>query len=254
MIAAFQVLRLVGSALIDTYRRGLWLFALAPLVVALVIVPEFAQHVAEIQHGMFDDRAGALAFANSPLRWQFGAVKLTGLALTFFVAARFWYCHDHGGRWWRPGDIAWGRVLLAAGLFMLISSSTHPLRGHVHDSWLDGADLALSFAILPLVFYFLSGLFGDRRISLATLYRRSWPYVLLLLILLVTAFGPAQMLHGLLHKWAIGQDRWLIWTLMTIDALVVGLLASLTGAAFYTGYAAMTRRLETIPPDSPVPN
>lgn len=247
MIAAYQVLRLVLSALIDTYRRGLWLFALAPFVVALVIVPEFAQHVVEIQNGMFDDRAGALAFANAPLRWQFGAVKLTGLALTFFVAARFWWCHDQGGRWWRPGELAWGRVLLAAGLFVLISSSTDLLRGLMPDAWLNGADLILSLVILPLVFYFLSGLFGDRRLSLAKLYRRSWPYALLLLILLVAAFAPAQMLHGLLHKWSIGQDRWLIWTLMTIDSLVVGLLASLTGAAFYTGYAAMARRLTSTP-------
>lgn len=247
MTAANQIFRLVLSALIDTYRRGLWLFALAPLVVALVVVPEFAQHVVEIQNGMFDDRAGALAFANAPLRWQFGAVKLTGLAFTFFAAARFWWCHDQGGRWWRPGDIAWGRLLMAAGMFMLISSSTYPLRGHMPDSWLDGADFALSFVILPLVFYFLSGLFGDRRLTLAKLYRRSWPYALLLLILLVAAFAPTQMVHGLLHKWAIGQDRWLIWTLMTIDSLVVGLLASLTGAAFYTGYAAMARRLVLTP-------
>lgn len=236
-------IRLVGRSLVDTYRRGFLLLALAPLAAALVIVPEFAQHVVEIQNGMFDSRADALAFGNSDLRWAFGYAKLTGLALAFLACARFWWAREHGGRWWWPGDIAWKRLLGGIAIIALVSASTLPLRGHLPDIWLDSADLVLSLLTLPLVFYILSGLFGDTRISLAAMWRRSWPWAALLLLLLVAAFAPPQLLHGLLHKWSIGQSRPVIWLLMTFDSLVVGLLASLVGAALFTAYAAMAERL-----------
>ena len=237
------VVRLIGQSLIDTYRRGFLLFALAPLAAMLVILPEFAQHVVEIQNGMFDSRAGAHAFGNSQLRWSFGYVKLAGLALAYLACARFWWAREHGGRWWWPNDIAWKRLLGGFLLIALVSASTYPLRGHVPDSWLDGADIALSLLTLPLIFYLLSGLFGDTSVPLITMFRRSWPWAALIALLFAVAFVPPQLLHGLLHKWAIGQNRAVVWLLMTIDSLLIGLLASLVGAALFVGYAAMATRL-----------
>lgn len=236
-------IRLIGQSLIDTYHRGFLLLAIAPLAAALVIVPEFAQHVAEIENGMFDSRADALAFGNSQLRWAFGYVKLTGLALAFLACARFWWAREHGGRWWWPGDIVWKRLLGGVAIIALVSALTWPLRGHLPDLWLDSADLVLSLLTLPIVFYILSGLFGDTGVPLAAMLRRSWPWAALLLLLLAAAFAPAQLLHGMLHKWAIGQSRPMIWLLMTFDSLVVGLLAALVGAAMFTAYSAMAKRL-----------
>ncbi|MEG3179145.1 hypothetical protein [Sphingomonas sp. LT1P40] len=235
--------QMILGCLSDTYRRGFMLFAIGLPAAALVIVPEFAQHVAEIQNGMFDSRAGAQAFANTPLRWGFGYVKLVGLVLAFLACARFWWTREHGGRWWWPGEIAWGRLFGAAAIIALVSLSTWPLRGHVQDNWLDIADLILSLLTLPLVFYMLSGLFGDRSIPLSVMLKRSWPWVVLLALLMIFAFAPPQFVHGLLHKWAIGQSRPVIWVLMIVDSVVVGLLASLVGAALYTAYDAMARRL-----------
>lgn len=236
-------IRLIGQSLIDTYRRGFLLLALAPLAAALVIVPEFAQHVAEIQNGMFDSRAAAHAFGNSQLRWAFGYAKLTGLALAFIACARFWWSREHGGRWWWPADIAWKRLIGGVAIVVLVSASTWPLRGHLPDLWLDSADIVLSLLTLPINFYILSGLFGDRSVPLAAMLRRSWPWALLLLLLLAAAFVPAQLLHGLLHNWAIGQSRPVIWLLMTLDSFLIGLLAALVGAALFTGYSAMAKRL-----------
>lgn len=235
--------RLAGQSLIDTYRRGFLLLAIGPLAAALVIIPEFAQHVVEIQNGMFDSGMAAQAFGNSQLRWSFGYVKLTGLALAFLACARFWWAREYGGRWWWPIDIAWKRLLGGVAIIALVSASTWPLRGNVPDFWLDSVDLVLSLLTLPLVFYILSGLFGDTSVPLATMLRRSWPWVVLLALLFVAAFAPPQLLHGLLHKWAIGQSRPVIWLLMTIDSLLIGLLASLVGAALFVAYSAMARRL-----------
>ncbi|WP_447728394.1 hypothetical protein [Sphingomonas koreensis] len=237
------IVRVIGGSLFDTYRRGFLLLALAPLAAGLVVLPEFAQHVVEIQNGMFDSRASADAFGNSQLRWSFGYVKLAGLALAYLACARFWWAREHGGRWWWPADIAWKRLLGGLLLIALVSASTWPLRGHVPDTWLDGADIALSLLTLPLIFYLLSGLFGDTSIPLATMFRRSWPWAALSALLFAAAFLPPQLLHGLLHKWAIGQNRTVIWLLMTIDSLLIGLLASLVGAALFVGYSAMAKRL-----------
>lgn len=237
------VIRLIGSSLIDTYRRGFLLFALAPLAAVLVILPEFAQHVVEIRNGMFDSRAAAHAFGNSQLRWSFGYVRLAGLSLAYLACARFWWTREHGGRWWSPAGIGWKRLLGGFLLIALVSASTYPLRGHVPDIWLDGIDVVLLLPVLALLLYMLSGLFGDARISLGTMLRRSWPWVALLILLCVAAFIPPQLLHGLLHKQAIGQSRAAIWLLMTIDSLLIGLLASLVGAALFTGYSAMAKRL-----------
>ncbi|HEV2043196.1 MAG TPA: hypothetical protein VGR05_00820, partial [Sphingomicrobium sp.] len=56
-------------SIIELYPRGIAMIWVAPLVLALVAVPEFLQHVAEIQLGMFDSRESARAVADHPQRW-----------------------------------------------------------------------------------------------------------------------------------------------------------------------------------------
>ena len=111
-------LKRAGRALARLYPMGFSLLWKAPLVLALVVVPEFLQHIAEIQLGMFGTRAQAAAVADHPTRMAFGALKIAGLVLTFFAAARFWWVRAHGGRWWDVRAIAWGRFLLGLLLFM----------------------------------------------------------------------------------------------------------------------------------------
>lgn len=56
-----------------------------------------------------------------------------------------------------------------------------------------------------------------------------------LVLLLVVAFAPAQALHMANHKLALGRPEWVVWLLMTFDALWVGLFAGLVGSAMYVG-------------------
>lgn len=231
------------QSLTSTYWRGFAAFALAPLAIALVVVPEFAQHVVEIQGGMFDSREAGRAFANDPQRWAFGYVKLTGLALAFLATARFWWTRENGGRWWRLDEIAWGKFVLGLLLFLGLPSPIVLLEGRIDPFVFEVAKWTLSVVTLPFVFLTLAGLFGDRTITFRRVITRSWPWLPLLIVLLVAAFAPPQLLHGLLHKWSIGQPKALVWALMALDSLVVGLLASLTGAAFHAGYSAMAARV-----------
>ena len=88
MNAVFAALRSILSAIAEQFRLGISIFWIGPLVAALVVVPEFAQHVAEIYLGMFDGREAAITASQDPLRMGFGYVKIAGLVLTFIASAR----------------------------------------------------------------------------------------------------------------------------------------------------------------------
>ena len=214
-------------------------------MLALVIVPEFIQHIAEIQLGMFDSRETFAALALDPTRMAFGYAKITGLVLTFLAAARFWWTRDHGdGRWWDLRTIVWGRFLLGLLLFAgptLLVEQTKPLIGSI------AADVfiwVVGIATLPFALLMVAGLFGDRQPTIRQVWIRGWLALILICILVALAYLPAQWLHGMNHRWAMGADPAFVWALMIFDSLLVGLLAGLTGTALYLGYAAFSDRLD----------
>jgi hypothetical protein len=237
------VIRALANAIADYFRRGVGLFWIGPAVVALVVLPEFAQHVAEIQLGMFDGLDAAKAAGDAPLRWAFGYVKIAGLVLTFIAAARFWWCRTHGGRWYDLRQIAWGRLLSGFVLFMAIGSVTElvaPLTGQKAPL---AAIVIASLLSLPFLFVMLAGLFGDRTTPMKTLIARSWPWLLLLALLLPLGYAPLFWLHGMNHKWALGAHDAVVWALMVFDSLVVGLMASFVGAALFVAYDRFYRSI-----------
>ncbi len=235
MKAGFQR---AGRALARLYPMGISLFWKAPLVVALVVVPEFLQHVAEIHLGMFGTREQTIAAAGSPTRMAFGYTKVAGLILAILAAARVWGARDKGVAWYRLSDIVWGRFALGFLLFILLPIVPGLFVAHIGKSTASITGIVLTILLLPAMFLMLAGLFGDRATTTRAMWRQSWPWALLSLLLLLLAFAPAQWLHGMNHKWAMGADPALVWALMIFDSLLVGLLAGLTGTALYLGYAA----------------
>ena len=230
-----------GRAALELYPRGLKLFWLAPAVVALAVLPEFAQHVAEIRLGMFDSREAFRQLSADPTRMAFGYVKVAGLLLAMFAAARFWWAHEHGERWYDLRRIAWARLGIGFVLFMLVPALPGLFEARIGQPAAQGIGIALSLMLLPALYLMLAGLFGDRETPARAMWRRSWPWALLTALLAVAGFMPAQWLHQLNHTWALGAAPALVWALMIFDSLLVGLLAGLTGTAFYLGYAAFAR-------------
>jgi len=221
------------------YSRGFALFALAPLIIAIVTIPEFVQHTAEIRLGMFDDIETARGVANGAERWAFGYAKLAGLLIGMFGAARFWGLRDRGaGRWWSPRDIVW--MPLAAGLvlFLFVPSLPDLIHPWLPEWAYQTLYWGLSLAVIPFLFVILGALFGDRSVGPFANYWRDWRWVPLLLLLLVAAYAPAMGVHYGLHRLAMGLPRLAVWPIMAVDALVVALLASLAGAAFSVAYRA----------------
>lgn len=249
-----------GQALLQLYPKGISLLWLAPAVLAVVVVPEFIQHIVEIRLGMFDSREGFVRLSNDSMRMAFGYVKIAGLVLAFLASARFWWTRKHGGHWANPKQIAWGRLLFGLLLFIGIPILPDLFKAQI-DPWLYQTLLwGLSLIMLPMLFLVLAGLFGDRATPVAAMWRRAWPWLILTLLLAVLAFMPAQWLHGMNHKWALGADPVIVWALMIFDSLLVGLLAGLTGTAAYLGYAAFAQsetdrrpgprgQMQTAPPE-----
>ena len=235
-------LKRAGRALVQLYPMGFSLLWKAPVVLALVVLPEFLQHVVEIRIGMFDSRDAARVVANDQLRWAFGYAKIAGLFLTMLAAARFWATRERGFAWYGLADIDWRRFGLGFLLFMLLPTIPALFQAQIGKSTAQAIGIAITILLLPGLFLMLAGLFGDRATSIGDMWRRSWPWAILIALLVVLAFAPAQWLHGMNHRWAIGAHPAIVWALMMFDSLLVGLLAGLTGTALYLGYAAFADR------------
>lgn len=226
-----------GRALVDLYPKGLSLFWLAPAVMALVVIPEFIQHVVEVRLGMFDSRAAFAALAMDPTRMAFGYVKIAGLVLAMLAVARFWWTRRAGRPWYDPRGIAWRRLAIGFVLFMLLPAIPGLFEARIGEPAAMAIGVAMSIMLLPALFQMLAGLFGDRDTSVGDMWRRSWLWALLTLALVALAFAPAAWLHQMNHRWALGAADGIVWALMIFDSLLVGLLAGLTGTAVYLGYA-----------------
>ncbi|MBX7459065.1 hypothetical protein K3152_12465 [Qipengyuania sp. 1NDH17] len=224
----------LANGLRVTFLGGLSLFWLAPLIPLIVIVPEFVQHIAEIDLGMFGSKDAFNALANDPMRWAFGYFKVAGVILATLAAARF--IGGAGKRWWDLRTIAWKQFLIA--LALNIGSG---LVGYAIKEAMDGdvplvLDYGFQIATLPLLIYLVGPLWGDTSMTLRRAYTVGWIATLFAAFLSMLAFAPAQMLHEYNHTLAMGQSDAVVWGLMVWDSLLVGLMCCWMGAGLAAGY------------------
>ena len=233
MIAAFA--RRIGEVLRDSGR--IWL--LAPLIPFIAIVPEFIQHVAEINMGMFDDVETARAVSNSDERWAYGYAKLAGYGLAILATIRFWAARREGLPWWSPKGIAWkvfGIALIANVAVGLLGEAVNMATSGLGETAVQAVEIVFAIATLPVVVLLVAGLVGDREATLLSVFRSGWGAALRIVILSAIVLAPLMWLHSQNHYWAMGQSDALVWTLMVFDSLVVGLLAVAWGTAIHHGY------------------
>ena len=251
----WSALRGTGRTAADTYRMGARTALVAPGLLALIVLPEFAQHVAEIRLGMFESREAFRSLANDSTRWAFGYVKVAGFVIAILAVARFWALGSvRRALLIRPGNLL--RLAIAIGLTILAELSFNWLKEMSGSSLLDGLLTAVSTLIQAgLLVYLVSALLDERDVSLRTAFTERYPTALFLLVIAALAFIPAQVLHSVNHLLALGRPDAIVWALMVFDSLVVGLMAALVGTALYlANRAAPTWRGWTVPPtSSPTP-
>lgn len=213
----------------DTAQDSLRLWRIAIWVPLLVVVPEFIQHAAEINLGMFDSREAARALSSDPQRMLFGAVKVAGLFAAILAAVAVWARRAGSRPIWRAVAIALVWNLAATALFYVLE------RVIPANVW-TVLNPVLMVATLPLLVLLVGALLGDAAMSMGAAYRRGWLIMLRMALLLPLGWLPLSWLHGRNHLWAMGQDSWIVWALMTFDALAVGVMACWAGTAIHHGY------------------
>jgi len=225
-------------AALATYRLGGRTLVAAPVIAAVAVVPELAQHLAEIHLGMFASKDAFRAAGDNPLRWAFAYPKVAGFTLAILLTARFWALGSVRSAFLvRPATL--GRVLFAFALTLLAEVPFRWARDASGSAMLDGLLTAGSVAVQAgLLVYLVAALLDDRGTTLRSAFTERWPTALLITLLGALAFVPAQALHTANHLAALGQPAVLVWALMTFDGLWVGLMASLIGAALFVAYRA----------------
>lgn len=219
----------------QTLRDGIRIWWLAPLIPALVVVPEFLQHVAEIRIGMFDSREAARTLSDDPRRMVWGYLKIAGLVLAFLASIRFWGAWERGQRWWDVRGVAWKGFLVAIALLAATSLPGTLVEPSIGAERAGYIDIALALATLPLMVMLVAALGGAREASLRDYFRHGWWPAVRMLLFAAATWAPLQWLHGQNHMWAMGQHDAVVWALMVFDSLVVGLLATMAGTAFHHG-------------------
>jgi hypothetical protein len=243
--AARGILVAIGA----TFRRAALAPAAAPLILAVAVLPEFAQHAAEIHLGMFDSKAAFRAASMDPLRWFFAYPKVAGFVLAILLTARFWATGSVKKAFLIP-PMTLLKLLLAIGLAFAAELPFTWLKDASASPAADAVLAALS-AILQagLLVYLVGSLLGDRDNDLRSALTIRLPTALLLVLLAALVFIPGQALHLANHRAAFGLPDPLLWALMLFDSLWVGLMAAALGSALYVAYrAAPTWRGWTVRP------
>ena len=228
----------------EVLRDGVRIWWLAPLIPALILVPEFAQHVAEINLGMFESEVNAKAVMDDPTRWALGYVKIAGLVLAILATVRFWGARRNGNRWWDLTSIKWRTAALALILMAMSGAPGFMLREIAGKAIASAIDLVMTGITLPLLVLLVQGLCGDGSASLNLVFRHGWLAAVRMIALTALLWGPLQVLHGLNHQWAIGADSTVVWALMVFDSLVVATIATLAGTAIHHGSLRLDQALE----------
>ena len=228
--------RMMGRAIIDSYKLGIRAALEAPAIVALGILPEFAQHVAEISVGMFDSKARAHEIANSAMRLDFGYVKIVGLTLAILLVARFWARGASVKAALAVPPSVLGRSIVAMVALSLAVLGIGALRNHLPTTFEPVLFVSSWLLQTGIIVWLIGELLEDPNVSLWGAFTSRFMTIGWLIILLLAAFMPAMLVHALNHKLAMEQPRAVAWALMGFDAIVIGLMAAIAGSAMYVGY------------------
>ncbi|MGQ0588243.1 MAG: hypothetical protein ACT4N8_01755 [Sphingosinicella sp.] len=238
-------LRSVGAQIVDAWRRGVSLAWLAPAIFALIVLPEFAQHVWEIRIGLHDANPVMPTDAEASIFWLFAYAKVTGLVLGMLLAFRFWMQGASLARSVRFRTVDFIRIAIGLAVFALLDYGTRNGQAAFEalglsreaaapaDIFSDTLLFVPQVLILP---WFLAALGSEDGMTLGRSARAGVRGFARLVIVTVTAVGPPMLVHLWLHELARGAAPAPLWALMSVDSLVVGLLGTLAGSAFYVFY------------------
>lgn len=212
-----------------------WAFAFAcPLLFLVPVLAEFAQHVVEIDLGLYDSLAGAKAAESHPARMAWGFAKTLAITLPTYWFYRYVVSGQDAAYARRLDGRAlalWGAIYLvmsvALGWLGIFGLDLGGLLG-LEGSALTIVRIALAVGQIAvgiyLVAWFVAWSQGNAAIGPVRSLRIMRGFFWRTAGLMVCAILPLMVLHyaGL---FAIGRPQWAVWTIMLLDSFVVGFLA-----------------------------
>jgi hypothetical protein len=224
------------------YRRAFALTRDWPWLIAVPVLGEALQHVAEIRVGMYSTGMDA---GGRSVRLGFGILKIAAIVGTLIVAWRLWRFEGDTARALRPT----ARLAKGVGAFILvqivgdllalgagrglIALAQEPARAT--QAMLVAAPLVgwllLSAALFP---WYVGLAVEDEAMTLGRALRAARRRLLAIWGLLFAGFLPLLIVHYALAYAAIHGVP--AWPVMIVDALVVGLLTAALAATYYTLY------------------
>lgn len=165
----------------------------------------------EVKLGMVESKDVFKVLQNDPMRWNFAYAKIAGLWLAILASAGFWGDRHRKGRWWDLRDICWAPLLLGLAIFGGLGSLPALWDGQQEPTVDTTLEILVGLITLPGLLLVVGGLFGDPMPRARTLVLRSWPYLLLIVVLVAIGFGPAAWVHQQNHVWAMGLAPFPLW-------------------------------------------
>jgi hypothetical protein len=229
---------------IRSIYKWAWAFVFAcPILFFVPVLVEFAQHVVEMQGGMYSSPAGAAAFADDPLRMQLGFAKVVALLLPGYWLTRFVLCGNDAAAARRvewPAAGLWSVIfLLGAGqaYWGLFGSSWSQLLSVTDEATAGAMNASVSLIGSVLGIYLMAWgvawAVGNASIgplqSIRIMQGSFWRTV----VLVIAGALPLMALHyalgyAAIHFGASAFD----WALMILDSIVTGFLAlTVTGGS-----------------------
>ena len=217
-----------------TYLDSLRAIRALPWLFALIIGWEFAQHVVEVQIGMFESEEAAKAVSQDGLRMAFGWVKMASIYVgTFFVVRHFAAQRD--GRQLAPVGRAARRFfpyfLYSMAMFALAFYARDLVGEANRDTLMATAGLS-QLLIEPLLMAWVvaAATDGNIRTPWASARRTGLLYFLALPLFLLIRV-PISLLHQGWNSWSMGAEPGNMWAMLALDALVVGIIVAIVPAA-----------------------
>lgn len=217
-------------------------FALAlPILFSVPVLIEFAQHIVEIELGFYR-RGLTAAAAFDQRRLTLGFAKVLALLLPGYWFVRFmaWGRDaDRAKRIERPAATLFGVqfTLQAAWQWLMLFGPPIGVALGLGPRLTTYAELAATIGVSVVAVYLTAWLVAW---PLGNPVIGPWRSVVIMtgsfwrtLAYLAAGALPLMSLHYALGYGALGQPEWLVWIMMTLDALVVGLLALTTAGAAY---------------------
>lgn len=232
----WSALRGTAIGIFESYRLGFRSMVLAPTILVLAALTELAQHIIEINIGMFDSLEAARRLQSSAIREYVGYPKVAAVWIAAFLIVRFWSKRSAKAAVVVPlhilGKAAIGIAAIIAVGFVVVKSlaMVSPQLGIIAT--------LLSGVIQAMLFLWTIGVWlDDDPIAIKTAFSSRAPSALSLLVIFLFSVPAAQGAHLLIHKAVLGQPQPVVWSLMLFDALIiVPLSAALNGAALFVGY------------------